>query len=337
MGDTRVHAAADNSCLNFLQKSAVNFLTHAQAYEIYCFLIYGEFLAEDFANQKYKRWMSTEPSVSCCIDKMGPVMENFKKTLFALCAVSLSGTAFAGTHTADFSGVSDLNSTASSFSFVTSDGITVDVSGWSDTEQTGSDTSATGDSKIIAADLDKFGSGWGIDNDDENCNTSNDGVCSTEHSADNFSGYSSQWHDYDMFLIEFSTEVTLTGADFSWLYDSNNSEISVAAINQALSDNLVDNTWQNVLGDAGFLWSDSFSVDSGTYEASIDAGMTASQYWLVGAYNSAFNTDFSGGSLANDGLKLSSVSFNRSSTVVPEPHMALLMLAGLIGLRRKRS
>lgn len=238
--------------------------------------------------------------------------------VIAIASLMFAGSAAASTVTADFSGVSDPGGNGATFT-VSVGGFDVEVSAWSDTSNVSGDGS--GDNTLRNADLDKFGSGWGIDNRDEDGST-------WEHSADNRSG-----NDYDFFLFDFGTEVQLTGAEFSWLRYSTRSEISVASISNTLAGSLNMNTWGNVLSDAGLIWSDSFKVVD--YEASIDAGQTTSQFWLLGAYNAAFSTSFDDAtaSLGNDGLKLRSVSFGLE---IPEPHTALLMALGLAGLTLRR-
>lgn len=242
------------------------------------------------------------------------------KNILTLGILVSSTSAFASTHTANFGGVADLN--ANSFNYSV-DGVNVVVSGWSDTYN----NLYNQDTEIEAATLDRFGSGWGVVNNDE-CSS-----CDPQHSMDNIG--SGGWVDYDMILVSFSEAVTLTGANFSWLYNTSQTEISVAAISGALASNIDENTWQNVVDDAGKMWSDSSHV-SGLY-AGINAGQTASQYWLVGAYNSIFNTNFSGGTNNNDGMKLSSLDFSITTTTdVPEPQTALIMSLGLFALMLRR-
>lgn len=255
--------------------------------------------------------------------------------IFFSCSV-----AYAGTYTADFSSVTDLNSNTNgegrTFSLLVDD-ITITVSAWSDTANNAND-----DPIIRYADLDKFDNqGWGIDNQDEQCNLSSSGTCASEHSADNFSRFWGPWHDFDTFLIEFSEEVTLTEAGFGWLFDENNTEISSAAISSDLANNLDGNTWDNVMADAGMLWSDSSSVDAASYDAGINAGQTVSQYWLLGAYNSVFSTNFDNNLATNynDGVKLNSIGFNTlvpTKKDIPEPSTLLLYLFSLVILTKHR-
>lgn len=247
------------------------------------------------------------------------------KQLFALAILASSSSVLASTHTADFSAVNSANTSYSFFDYSV-DGVDVHVTAWSDTANVSGD--GAGDNTIRDANLVRYGSGWGMINDDE-------GGGQPEHSMDNM-GYSV---DYDMILVSFSEAVTLTGANFSWLYNSLQSEISVAAISGALANGLNGSTWQNVVSDAGNMWSDSSHVSN--YYAGISAGQTASQYWLVGAYNSIFNTNFNGGTANNDGVKLSSLDFTIApppSTEVAEPQTALVMALGLgvLMLRRRK-
>ena len=259
-------------------------------------------------------------------------MRRLTNSLILIAGLGLSQGALATAHIADFQSVSDPGGHGATFT-ITVDGIDVTVSAWSDTLNVQGD--GDGDGTIETADLDRFtsqtrGVGWGIQNRDE-------GTGSPGHSADNIG--SNQWVDFDMYLFEFTEDVTLTQADFSWLYVPDQSEISVAAISGTLASSLNGNTWANVVADAGLLWSDSTSVDSSTYEASISAGQTTSQYWLLGAYNSIFNTTFSGGSAANDGLKLQSIAFDKRTppgTQIAEPHTALLMVLGGLALMLRR-
>lgn len=268
-------------------------------------------------------------------------MLRYKLLTFALAILCSCAFVHAGTYTADFSGVTDLNSNTNgegrTFSLLVGD-VTLTVSAWSDTANNPND-----DPIIRHADLDKFGAqGWGIDNQDEQCNQSSSGTCASEHSADNFSRFWGPWHDYDTFLIEFSEEVKLTEAGFGWLFDENNTEISSAAISSDLAANLDGSTWAEVMADAGLLWSDSSSVDAVTYDASIDAGQTVSQYWLLGAYNSVFSSSFDD-SLAsnyNDGVKLTTIGFDTvvpTKKDIPEPSTIFLYLLPLLLFVRRAS
>tara|TARA_R110002153_G_scaffold30015_1_gene91968 strand:+ start:1423 stop:2178 length:756 start_codon:yes stop_codon:yes gene_type:complete len=241
------------------------------------------------------------------------------KHILALGILVSSTSALASTYTADFSGVNSSNTIYSSFSYSVG-GVNMTMTAWSDTENNLSNN----DTELESGSLVRYGSGWGVVNQDESGNASPD------HSMDNMGS----WVDYDMILVSFSEAVTLTGANFSWLYNTSQTEISVAAISGAVANGLGGSTWSDVVNSAGNMWSDSSHVSN--YYAGINAGQTASQYWLVGAYNSIFNTTFSGGSTQNDGIKLSSIDFNVTSSDIPEPQTALIMAAGLFALILRR-
>jgi hypothetical protein len=119
------------------------------------------------------------------------------------------------------------------------------------------------------------------------------------------------------------------------LYNTDQTEISVATISGSLASNIDGNTWQGVVDDVGNMWSDSSHVSN--YYAGINAGQTASQYWLVGAYNSIFDTSFNGGTNNNDGMKLSSIDFSITpDSDIPEPQTAIIMAVGLFALMLRR-
>jgi hypothetical protein len=248
------------------------------------------------------------------------------KQLLALGILASSSSVFASTHTANFSAVNSANTSYSFFDYSV-DGVDVHVTAWSDTQN----NLPNDDTELEAASLVRYGTGWGVVNQDESGNASPD------HSMDNMGN----WVDYDMILVSFSEAVTLTGASFSWLYNTSQSEISVAAISGAVASGLGGSTWSDVVNSAGNMWSDSSHVSN--YYAGISAGQTASQYWLVGAYNSIFNTNFSGGTDNNDGVKLSSLDFSIApppSTEVAEPQTVFVIILGLFAMmisRRKRA
>lgn len=236
----------------------------------------------------------------------------------------------------------DFNNTTNRFS-LTAGGIDINVSGWSDTKNFSGGSAnnpLTGDDKIREADsFDEYRGGWALINDDED-NISFTGECRNHHAADNYDSCGTQ--DYDMFLIEFSEEVNLLGASFSWIREKNNTQVTVAA----LSDNtLLNRGWDQVSSNqtisSGYA---DVQSSSGYYssftetEANVDG--TFSQFWLVGALNSIF-----GGNISlegNDALKLSGVSFSvnqgKASSVVsvPEPSTIIMFGLALFGFAIKR-
>ncbi|MBA6290211.1 exosortase-dependent surface protein XDP1 [Colwellia sp. MB3u-4] len=246
----------------------------------------------------------------------------------------LSGSALASTTTAGFGHVNETRSNFNQFD-VNVDGVTINVSGWSDTANLSTDRSQ--DSAIKrAVDFDKFNGGWSMQNQDEQ----HGGYCNTySHSADNFGtcGYK----DYDFFLLSFSEAVSLVSASYSWIAKSaSQTQVSVAALDNSVLTNfnsLNNKTWAG-LASGHTLKSDYAQVENASGYYSNFHGNTQDQYstmWLIGALNSVF-----GGNAAwegNDGMKLSGVSFSKSASdpaQVPEPNTIVMFLIALICLVR---
>jgi hypothetical protein len=278
-----------------------------------------------------------------------------KLSIAALALISASSMA-STTITADFGSVSDGGLTFNQFSVV-SGGITVDVSGWSDTDESNSDgisSNGTDDNIFRARDLDKYNGGWALENRDEkNADGTNTGYGGNEHTADNTTGGT---QDYDFFLLEFSQEVNLSSATSSFLLGqggstssrdtaANNNQITVAA----LTDNtLLNNNWANIeatqtdqSGFAGFTYSATagyYTSDLTTSDANV-AGVY-SNTWLIGALNSIFGGNAS--DEGDDGFKLASVSFSTDSgtpppaTTVPEPTSIMMFGLALVGFATSR-
>ena len=254
-------------------------------------------------------------------------------TLMMAGLLLLSGPALASTTTAGFDNVIKTGNNFNQFD-VNVDGVTINVSGWSDTANLPTDRNQ--DSAIKrAVDFDKFSGGWSMQNKDEHSN-----YCGTySHSADNFGtcGYK----DYDFFLLSFSEEVSLVSASYSWIAKSaSQTQVSVAALDSSLftnSNSLNNKTWAG-LASGHTLKSDYAQVKNASgYYSNFD-GDTQDQYstmWLIGALNSVF-----GGNAAwegNDGMKLSGVSFSKSASdpaQVPEPNTMVMFLIALIALAR---
>ena len=275
---------------------------------------------------------------------------NVVKSIVSSIALIAATNAFADTSLHEAT-VSLKNDNISHTSTPNSQGTTVDIdgvsismgfSGWSDNEGTNDNILGSG---VIDGwyncDITKTGCtsqnrkyGYGIENN----------VSGDSHSADNFSGGG----DFDMFLFTFSEAVTLKGAGFSWMHgDNGNKEVTVAGIDNINSFfSGTSATWQNIKGDIISGTLGHFGVGSkgsnGLYESSFTNITGKAKYWLVGAYNSIFD---SVGSTSGDGvgLKLStldiSISKTTPSTEVSEPGMLALMGLGLgmLAWRRKRS
>jgi|TARA_R110002060_G_scaffold51088_1_gene61976 hypothetical protein len=266
------------------------------------------------------------------------MLNNIKKiSLIAALLVSSSTMASVTTNTGyiDFGNVS-----GSSTSSINYNG--VNVTAWSDTVNVNGDGS--GDNTIESAQMYKYGNGWGIVNQDESSGDY------PGHSADNVG--TGDWVDYDFFLFDFTENVTLTHAGFSWIYGSlSNNQVSVAALN---SDDLAGKTWSQIGSTSQTIASGYsnmlHSSNNGYYTSFGQSGTNnignvanaSSRYWLIGALNASVfggDTDWQG----NDGMKLDRIAFTRNpqspATSVPEPtSLALfgLAIAGLFASSRKK-
>lgn len=254
----------------------------------------------------------------------------------------MSGSALASTSTIGFGGVSDSGSSFNQFN-VAVDGVTVTVSGWSDTG------GANDDLIERAVDFDKNGAGWSMENRDEANGNNSCYYSSYNHSADNYGknsdGSACSDRDYDFFLVSFSEAVSLTQATYSWLSGGSNrtadqraarNQVSVVALDvPSLANSAPSKTWASIKSQHT-LESDYSQVQNNSGYYSNFAGNTQGQYssmWLIGALNSVFGGHASWE--GNDGMKLSGISFNRNVPAqVPEPSTMVMLLIALVGLTR---
>jgi hypothetical protein len=215
-----------------------------------------------------------------------------------------------------------------------------------------SDTQGVTGETVVGAKLEKISDKWayGITNNDEAYYR--DGA---DHAIDNinyysqgsanayYSGMTNVERDYDFVLLSFDSAVTLTGASFSWLYDSRDSQVSVAALSNTSKLMSGVNTWSHIVEDA--LTSASFDIESCEYlDHRADFTFTESaQYWLVGAYNTVFG-ETTDGRIGNDAFKLANIGFSISETAgtpdtteVSEPGtIGLLMACSLFVMWRRK-
>lgn len=283
---------------------------------------------------------------------------NISKLSIAGLALMSASAMASTTDTASFGLVSDAGHTFNQFSVTSDAGVIVNVSGWSDTDESNSDGIASNgndDNILRARDLDIFNGGWSLQNlDEQRANGTATGNGGTEHSADNSKGGT---QDYDFFLLEFSQAVNLSSATSSWLLGQGNGSLSnrntAASNNQitvaALNDNtLLNNNWANIeanqtdaSGFAGF----TYSATAGYYTSDLTTGNAGvsgeySNIWLIGAINNIFGGDAS--LEGNDGFKLSGVSFSTDpgtpppSTTVPEPTSIMMFGLALVGFAASR-
>jgi hypothetical protein len=172
------------------------------------------------------------------------------------------------------------------------------------------------------------------------------GDAGENHTIDNFS-HEYGGTDYDMVLLSFSEEVSLAGATFSYVdgYASKN-QVTVAGLSDTGLGQLTSGsaTWGDIAATVGGSLKNSFQIgsDNGTYYSDFTFTET-SKYWLVGAYNTAFGF-VDGFGQNNDGFKLSSIGFNKieeDNNENPDPvnapsSFALLLLAGGFAAWRRK-
>jgi hypothetical protein len=242
------------------------------------------------------------------------------------------------------------NSVDATNSSVSVDGVNISMSAFSDTHNVTGET-------VVGAQLEKISNKWayGVTNDDEAHYSG-----AADHAIDNinyyyagskkayYSGMTNVERDYDFVLLSFDSAVTLSGASFSWLYNGNDSQVSVAALSNTSKLTSGVNTWSDIVADA--LTSASFDIENCDYlDHRADFSFTASaQYWLVGAYNTVFGNI--GGRVGNDAFKLANIGFAISEiadtpdpvdtpdpTEVAEPStIGLLMASSLFVIWRRK-
>ncbi|WP_420933303.1 exosortase-dependent surface protein XDP1 [Alteromonas sp. A081] len=153
--------------------------------------------------------------------------------------------------------------------------------------------------------------------------------------------------DFDMFLLSFSEAVTLGGASFTWVEGSNgNKEVTVAGLNDISAfESGANSTWSSVTSAIVNNTLGHFGIGSkgsnNLFESKFVDITGSAKYWLVGAYNTIFDTN-SNGHFNSVELKLSSLTVSQEKqtpiTEVSEPGaLALMSLGlGLVLYRRKR-
>lgn len=227
---------------------------------------------------------------------------------------------------------------------VTIGGVNVTLSGWSDT---GNSLDPELEDTIVktasAYEISNY-YGYGVLNQD------GEGSSSPNHSIDNYyyngtnDANGIKYADFDFVLFTFDSDVTLDGLDFGWVNNNgNDQQLSVAALGDSQLGLLEgeQSSWSQIIAGAV---SESFNITNKSVTTGIDSSI-ASQYWLVGAYNTVFGS-VNGASMYNDGFKITSIYFTEntstppdSTTAVHEPGVFSLMLIsiGILAWRRKRA
>lgn len=152
-----------------------------------------------------------------------------------------------------------------------------------------------------------------------------------EHSIDNNYG------DYDMMLLEFDQEVSLSSITSGWRGSSNgyyssskNSELSTMAFTGegVLKEDFAGKEWQDLLS-AGWESAGDYRINSLNQATAVNTDTLTSKYWLVGAYNSSLGGT-SGFTDGNDFFKISGIGV--SVNPVPLPGSMLLFGLSLLGV-----
>ncbi|MCV2883192.1 PEP-CTERM sorting domain-containing protein [Aestuariibacter sp. AA17] len=268
---------------------------------------------------------------------------------FALSAALLisASSALASTQTWDFAnnsgnslsyGNTSNNVGTGSYMSLTDDNIDLVVTGWSSTSSSGScapgDASCNrshsgydgGDPFLRRGELKLYSGGLGVINGDEGDDNPN-------HSFDSMYGSS---RDFDAALLQFDEKVMLDEIDVDWI--GNDSDISVLRYTgqkQNGSPFSTSDTWASLLTKGWEVVENISDMPLNGYYSVAESA--ESYYWLVGVYNPVFGGALSAG---NDAFKLAAVTTTKTApppTSVPEPATLILMLAGLLGLRRLRA
>lgn len=193
-----------------------------------------------------------------------------------------------------------------------------------------SDTGGLFDNKLRGAAIGTW-NGLGICNDDEILSS----WCSSpEHSIDNSAGSFFGWADYDMLLLSFSTDVSLSGISLGWI--GRDSDMSVLGFGGDQFSGFNRGDKYSDLGNAGWsLVGQYANVGSST----VNTQNFVSSTWLIGAYNPAFGD--AGFSTGNDQFKIDGLQVSLADTGEepnPVPVSGTLALLGLalagLGMRR---
>lgn len=280
---------------------------------------------------------------------------NVVKTIVSSIALIAATNAFAdsslqeATYTLTDGIVDTLNPNSSNGTLITLiDGreVYVGLSAWSDTGIFDArDDSIDNDSLVVKQNngLTAYTGGFGFKNDDRYGNGDRYG---DRHTIDNYRDETGQ-QDFDMVLLSFDTAVTLANASMSYVnrYGSGSSQkdITVAGLNDiSVFQNNGTFSWNSLAQGTSVLKASVGHYGVSSKVSTFSTNLQAAKYWLVGAYNTAFDSNNT--QSADFGFKLSSIKFTvegkgTPSTDVSEPGMLALMGLGLgmLAWRRKRS
>jgi hypothetical protein len=241
-------------------------------------------------------------------------------------ALAYAGASSAALQVWDFdSGTQSFSAGANgnSLSLTSSDGNSLTVTGWSNTNYL-SDPAGVESGNLVWSQSDALG----VRNEFE--------MSGRERSVDAMTADS--MGGYDMFLLEFDTEVSLAGLDLNWARggsDSGMTDLSILAWDGLGSDALDLGNWADILigNGGGYDVIGNVSDVDLSYFAMDDTSVVSSR-WLVGAYNPIFGA---GGDAGDDAFALASITTNsylddlglNGVNAVPVPGTLLLALLGL--------
>lgn len=219
--------------------------------------------------------------------------------------------------TQNFSGTGGGNS----LNLTSTDGTSLTVTGWSDTAF-GSNSAGVESAELVWSNS----SALGVQNRQENSGLPDSSVDSLTSSA---------MGGFDMLLLEFDTEVSLSGLDLNWAVGGSareSTDLSILAWDGLGSGAINLGNWADILigNGGGYDVVGNYSGVDLSYFSLGDTG-TASSKWLIGAYNPIFGA---GGDAGDDGFALASLTTMslednlNGVNEVPLPGTLVLVLLG---------
>jgi hypothetical protein len=191
-------------------------------------------------------------------------------------------------------------------------------------------TVGSGNSLIDSAYLSVYGGGLGVVNKDYyNGSDSGEGQ-SPEHAMDNNGRY-------DSIMFSFASAVQLKSITLGWV--STDSDISVLAYTGASAPSFSNLSYSQLTANGWTVVGNYANVGQGTAK-SINVNGVSASYWLIGAYNSVFGLATGIDTYKNDYMKIAALGATTPPpppSQVPEPHTALLVGIGMLGLLRLRA
>lgn len=249
-----------------------------------------------------------------------PALVGLGLALFGMPAVAAISWTFTGC-----SGISAAGATCAK----SSGGITATAQAWSNTKDNGTNYKHSMD----VAYLRQYSGGLGVTNKDGISATSHadctagkkdcaeaDGAV-PEHAVDNN-------QRYDSILFSFSDAIKLAQVVIGWPTSTppNDSDITVLAYQGSGAPSLAGQTFTQMISAGWKLAGNYANVANMTNNTANVNGTNGyvSQYWLLAAYNPAFESSASGWTTGDDAVKFLTLAGDRPSRV-PEPHALLLM------------